>query len=311
MIDIVIVNWNAGVQLKECIDSVLEHNIGQVSRIVVVDNGSADGSADLVAELPMVELIRTGANLGFGAACNIGAKAGRSPYILFLNPDTRIEANSISVPLAFMEEVDNSKVGICGIQLVDEQGQISRSCAHAPSLSRLVSSAIGLNKISGLRNTGMAMVTWEHKDTQQVDQVIGAFYFIRRSVFEKFEGFDERFFVYFEEVDVAKRSKDLGWSSWYLTEAKAFHAGGGTSQQIKAHRLFYSLRSRLLYAFKHFPAWQAYLLVAVTFLLEPFTRSAWCLIRGDIAGVKHTWSGFRMLWQSMGHILRGEGRVNP
>lgn len=311
MIDIVIVNWNAGVQLKECINSVVEHGDAQVSRIIVVDNGSTDGSADAIAGLPRVEIIRAGKNLGFGAACNIGAKRGRSPYILFLNPDTRIEANSISVPLAFMEKAGNSKVGICGIQLVDEQGQISRSCAHAPSLSRLVSSSIGLNKVPCLKHTGMAMDTWDHRDTQQVDQVIGAFYFIRRSLFEECEGFDERFFVYFEEVDVARRAREIGWSSWYLVEAKAFHAGGGTSQQVKAHRLFYSLRSRLLYAFKHFPGWQAYLLVVVTFVLEPLTRSAWCLIRGDIAGVKHTWSAFRMLWQSMGHILRGEGRVNP
>ena len=311
MIDVVIVNWNAGVQLKECINSVVEHGDAQVSRIIVVDNGSTDGSADAIAGLPRVEIIRAGKNLGFGAACNIGAKRGRSPYILFLNPDTRIEANSISVPLAFMEKAGNSKVGICGIQLVDEQGQISRSCAHAPSLSRLVSSSIGLNKVPCLKHTGMAMDTWDHRDTQQVDQVIGAFYFIRRSLFEECEGFDERFFVYFEEVDVARRAREIGWSSWYLVEAKAFHAGGGTSQQVKAHRLFYSLRSRLLYAFKHFPGWQAYLLVVVTFVLEPLTRSAWCLIRGDIAGVKHTWSAFRMLWQSMGHILRGEGRVNP
>lgn len=311
MIDIVIVNWNAGVQLKECLDSVPASNAGLISRITLVDNGSTDGSADSVEGLLNTDIIRTHQNLGFGAACNIGAQTGNSPYLLFLNPDTRLEADSISVPLAFMERPANKKVGICGIQLVDEEGVVSQTCARFPSLGRLVSSALGLDKLPGLKSTGMGMREWNHLQTRQVDQVMGAFFFIRREVFERVGGFDERFFVYFEEVDVARRSKLSGWDSWYLTEAQAFHAGGGTSRQVKVHRLFYSLRSRLLYGFKHFPRWQAWALVVVTTLLEPFTRSTWCLLRGDVAGVKHTWAAYHMLWRSMGHILRGEGRYNP
>lgn len=310
MIDIVIVNWNSGTQLKECIDSLLTHGMKDVLRIIVVDNGSIDGSVDSVEKLSRVEIIFTGENLGFGAACNIGAKAGTAPYILFLNPDTRIESNSLSVPLSFMEKDRNSKVGVCGIQLVDEQGVISRSCAYSPTFGRLVSSAIGMDKFPGFKSTGIAMSTWNHLNSQQVDQVIGAFYFIRRDLFEACEGFDKRFFVYFEEVDIAKRIKALGLTSWYLTDAKAFHAGGGTSQQVKARRLFYILRSRLLYAFKHFPRWQALLLMGVVFLIEPFTRSIWCLVRGDITGTKNTWSAFCMLRHSMVNILRGDGELN-
>lgn len=310
-IDIVIVNWNAGLQLKECLESVVACNRGELARIFVVDNGSTDGSADSVAGLKQVEIISTGENLGFGAACNIGAQAGKSPYILFLNPDTRLEAESLSVPLEFMESPENSKVGICGIQLVDDEGTISRSCAQYPTLWRLLSSALGLDKLPGLKGTGMAMRDWDHSDTRKVDQVMGAFFFCRRRVFESCGGFDERFFVYFEEVDVARRSKLTGWDTWFLTEAKAFHAGGGTSRQVKVYRLFYSLRSRLLYGFKHFSLWQAWFLVAVTTLVEPLTRTLWCLFRGDFAGVKHTWAAYRLLWRSMRHIVRGEGRFYP
>ena len=308
---IITVNWNAGSQLKECINSVLAHNKGEVSRIIVVDNGSIDGSADSIDNLPGVDVIRTGENLGFGAACNIGAQAVNSRYLLFLNPDTCLEAGSLSKPLAFMGRPENAKVGICGIQLVDGKGKVSRTCSRSPTLGRLVSSAMGLDKLPGLKGLGMRMVDWDHNDTRQVDQVMGAFFLIRRDVFELVGGFDERFFVYFEEVDVARRGKIAGWESWYLSEARAFHAGGGTSRQVKAQRLFYSLRSRLLYALKHFPRWQAWTLVGVTNLLELFTRSIWCLVRGDVAGVKHTWSAYRMLWRSMRHILRGEGRYNP
>jgi GT2 family glycosyltransferase len=210
-----------------------------------------------------------------------------------------------------MEHPENEKVGICGIQLVDEYGEVSRSCARYPTFGRLISSALGLDKFPGLLGTGMRMSNWDHSDTCQVNQIMGAFFFIRRKVFELCGGFDERFFVYFEEVDIARRSKLAGWDSWYLVEARAYHAGGGTSRQVKVKSLFYSLRSRLLYAFKYFPRWQAWILVIVTNLLEPNTRFAWCLLRGDIAGVKQTWAAYRLLWCSMGHILRGEGRYNP
>ncbi len=311
ILDIVIVNWNGGRQLYECVNSVLAHAEGTAVRPIIIDNGSTDGSADVVEGLPGVEVIRTGQNLGFGAACNIGAKAGDSPYILLLNPDTRLEANSLSVPLEFMERPVNKNVGICGIQLIDEQGRVSRTSARYPTLSRQVSSALGLDKLPGLKGTGVHMGDWDHLKSTTVDHVIGAFYLMRRDVFEYVGGFDERFFVYLEDVDLSKRAYAAGWTIWYLTEAQAFHAGGGTSCQVKVHRLFYSLRSRLLYALKHFPRWQAWVLLAVTNVIEPFTRSAWCLLRGDVAGLRHTWAAYRMLWRSMGHILRGEGRYNP
>jgi len=311
MIDIVTVNWNAGNQLKDCLDSIIAHDTNQVSNIIVVDNGSTDGSADAVESLPGVQVIRTGKNLGFGAACNIGAAAANSPYILFLNPDTKLEANSLSVPLAFMEAPESASVGICGIQLMDGQGQVGRTCARFPTLGRLVSSALGLDKLPGLKGLGIHMQDWDHLSSSDVDHVMGAFYLIRREIFEQVGGFDERFFVYMEDVDLSKLVNDAGWHSHYLTEAQAFHAGGGTSRQVKVHRLFYSLRSRLLYGFKHFPRWQAWLLVVVTNLFEPFTRSVWCLLRGDFAGVKHTWAAYRKLWRAMGHIPRGEGRYNP
>lgn len=310
-VSIIIVNWNAGPQLKTCIDSITQFGGEHVEKIIVVDNGSVDGSETLVEADPAVLLVRAGENLGFGAACNIGAQAGNAPYILFLNPDTCLKAGSLSIPLDFMEQPENAKVGICGIQLVDEKGEIRRSCSRYPTCGRLVSSALGLDKLPGLGGSGMHMRDWNHKDTRQVDQVIGAFYLMRRDVFVNAEGFDERFFVYFEEVDLARRCRLAGWDSWYLTEAQAFHAGGGTSRQVKVHRLFYFLRSRLLYAFKHFPGWQAWIVVGITNLLEPFTRSIWCLLCGNFVGVQHTWAAYGLLWRSMDHIVRGEGRYNP
>ena len=312
LLDIVIVNWNAGSQLRECVDSVLEHGSGCVGRIILVDNGSTDGSADAIECLPGVELVRAGKNLGFAAACNLGAARGNAPYILFLNPDTKVEANSFFVPLAFMERPENGHVGICGIQLVDEQGQVSRTCARFPTLGRLTAQALGLNKIPGLHHTGMHMNDWDHGQSAEVDQVIGAFFLIRRNLFEALGGFDERFFVYFEEVDLSFLARSQGYKSVYLADAQAYHAGGGTSRQVKDVRLFYSLRSRLLYGFKHFPSWQAWSLMVITMAVEPFSRLLYCALGRDWSGMQNTLRGFRSLWGSAPQIIAGRrhGRVH-
>lgn len=310
MIDIVIVNWNAGIQLKECIDSVLDYCEDVVSSIIVVDNGSTDGSLNAIENISQVKIVRTYKNLGFGAACNIGAEIGTAPYILFLNPDTRIEPNSLSVPLNFMESVENMKVGVCGIQLIDEKGVVARSCANFPTLGRFVATVIGLDKVPFFKGYSIHMNDWDHTVSKKVDHVIGAFYLIRRSLFKKIGGFDELFFVYYEDLDLSKSVRLAAFEIWYLVESKAFHLGGGSSQQVKVHRLFYSLCSRLLYASKHFPRWHFLLLVTAVFSIEPFTRSAWCLMRGDIVGVKHTWLAFRMLGKSMGDILTSVRRVD-
>ena len=290
LLDIVIVNWNAGSQLRECVNSVLEHGSGCVAGVIVVDNGSTDGSADSVEGLPGVVLVRAGKNLGFAAACDLGAAKGNALYILFLNPDTKVEANSFSVPLAFMERSENAHVGICGIQLVDEQGRVSRTCARFPTLARMTAQALGLNKIPGLQHGGMHMNDWDHGQTAEVDHVIGAFFLIRRNLFEPLGGFDERFFVYLEDIDLSFRARSLGFKSVYLADAQAYHAGGGTSRQVKDVRLFYSLRSRLLYGFKHFPSWQAWMLMGITLAVEPFNRLLYCTLGRDWSGMENTFA---------------------
>ncbi len=311
MIDIIVVNWNSGMQLKECIVSVLAHDNGLISRIIVVDNGSTDGSADEVEGFSDIEIVRTGENLGFAAACNIGATLGNSSYLLFLNPDTRLEPSSLEAAFDFMEDPANSQVGICGIQLIDDPGSVSRSCSRFPPLARLVFYALGIDKLPGLHGLGMRIPESAHNNSKRVDQVMGAFFFMRGEAFDACNGFDERFFVYFEEVDLSKRCMLNGWQSWYLDSARAFHAGGGTSRQVKGLRLFYSLRSRLLYAFKHFPGWQAWSLLFITTFIEPFTRAAWCILMRDFKGVKHIMTAYRMFICSISKIIRGEGRHNP
>lgn len=312
MISVVIVNWNSGGQLAEALSSVALYQSGLVDSVIVVDNASSDDSLNFLdhwrPEGFDVEVVRNSVNKGFGAACNQGAAFGVSKYILFLNPDARLFEGSLPVPLNFMEAPENSDVGICGVQLIDDRGVVSRTCARFPSFSIFLAQATGLSKLPGHRFLGHGMEEWDHGTDRDVDQLIGAFFFIRREVFDLLGGFDERFFVYFEEVDVSYRARQAGLRSVYLTGAQAFHEGGGTSRQVKAKRLFYSLRSRLLYGFKHFSPAAAWGLVGVTLLVEPLSRTLFALLSGGMENVRNTLRGYKMLWDALPAILRGQGR---
>ena len=303
-IDIIIVNWNSGDQLTKCLSSIDRFGCEVVSKVVVVDNGSNDGSADHLEGFGFsLQVIFNRRNLGFARACNQGARECNAGYLLFLNPDTEVFNESLVVPLNVLEDVRNSDVGICGIQLVDEKGGVGRTCAYFPSLRRLVVQAVGLNKVDRLSGQGVHMDDWNHLSSRSADHVIGAFFFMRRGVFDSLKGFDERFFVYLEDVDFSLRARIAGWRTFYTTDSQAFHKGGGTSHQVKAKRLFYSLRSRLLYGFKHFPRWQAWMLVGITLIVEPFSRSAFSLVRGGKEDLRSTWNGYGLLYSDLPNIL--------
>jgi GT2 family glycosyltransferase len=303
-IDIIIVNWNSGLQLRECLESIVAHGKDCVKEVIIVDNNSVDDSLETIESINLpISIIRNTINRGFAAACNQGASMASSNYLLFLNPDTRLFENSLSIPLAFMEQPENNEVGIVGIQLIDENKQISQSCSRFPTMKIFLAHALGINRLPSLSHLSQLMIEWDHTSTRQVDQVMGAFFLIRHSIFVSLSGFDERFFVYFEEVDLSLRAHQAGWRSVYLTDAQAFHAGGGTSRQVKAKRLFYSLRSRLFYAFKHFPSMQAWVLVAVTLILEPITRTLFSLLRGGLHESLNTRQGYGMLYRNLWKIF--------
>lgn len=307
-LSIIIVNWNAGSQLVEVVASITQYHHGLVSAVIIVDNASTDDSVaqvEALQNLPFqLHIIRNNENRGFGAACNQGAAGATGDYLLFLNPDTRLFENSLPVPLTYMNDPQHLDVGIAGIQLLDEQNQIARSCARFPTLGIFAAQALGVNRLPKFRQLTQAMVEWRHDTNRIVNQVIGAFLIIRRSIFESLCGFDERFFVYFEEVDLCFRTYQAGYHSVFLADAQAFHAGGGTSRQVKAHRLFYSLRSRLIYGFKHFLPWQAWILVLITLSVEFITRSIFSLKGSGLDGLRNTWRAYGMLWRDMRVIFR-------
>jgi GT2 family glycosyltransferase len=248
-------------------------------------------------------VVKNDANLGFAAACNQGARLASGKYLLFLNPDTRLLPNSLQVPVGFLSRTENAAVGICGIRLLDDSGCTSRDCTRFPQLSHYVSKAVGLDRLLPGPVTSHSMKEWDHQSDREVDQVIGAFFLIRRNVFEELGGFDERFFVYFEEVDFSLRAHRAGWKTMYLAGPTAYHKGHGSSGKIPARRLFYSLRSRLLYSLKNWPAIQVVGLFVVTLLVEPLTRLCFSLAKGAVGDARGTLAAYGMLVRELPNIL--------
>jgi N-acetylglucosaminyl-diphospho-decaprenol L-rhamnosyltransferase len=299
-VHVVIVNWNSRAQLRECLASFAAVAVDDIanSRVTIVDNASVDGSCDnLPATLP-IAVIRNPDNRGFAAACNQGAAGAASDFFLFLNPDTRLMRGSLEIPARYLQS-GHEHAGIVGIQLVDSDGQVTPNTARAPTPSLMIGNSIGLDRLMPSVFPPHFVTEWAHDETRTVEQVMGAFFFVRRSVFEALGGFDERFFVYYEDMDFAVRARKLGWSSVYLATAQAFHRGQGTTDAATEQRIFYFARSRILYARKHFGPLGGFAVMITTLLLEPFAR---IVASPQSAGV--TRRAFAMLWKDLPNILR-------
>ncbi|MGF1432401.1 glycosyltransferase family 2 protein [Kitasatospora sp. LaBMicrA B282] len=281
-VDVVIVNWNTGPALRACLRSIArtDRSVLPVGSVVVVDNDSRDGSVDcltdqLPSDGPTLTVRRNHHNLGFAAACNQGAALRRTgDQLLFLNPDTELYPDTLRVVGEFLHGPAAAGVGICGARILDAEGRPGLSCSRFPTLRSTVGAMTGLDRLLPAVFPPRHLAPAELRRSGPVDQVIGAFFLIRRQLFEQLGGFDERYFLYYEEVDLALRARQHGWRSQYLAEARVHHIGGASSDQVRSRRLGHSLRSRTLYARRHWPRGQARLLVPLTLTVELPARLA-------------------------------------
>jgi N-acetylglucosaminyl-diphospho-decaprenol L-rhamnosyltransferase len=298
-LDIIIVNWNTGTLIRDCLKSITQAR-GQrfrLGRVVVVDNNSVDGSSEGLGDSSdqTISVLYNDTNRGFAAACNQGAAGTQADYLLFLNPDTRVFPDSLWRPLEFLEQAENGKIGICGVRHVDDAGAFSTSCARFPTVKIFFGQMTGLSRIFPQWFPPHLMPESECLGSRDVDQVIGAFFLVRRALFEALSGFDPRFFVYFEEVDFSLRARHAGFRSYYLAGTTVYHKGGGSSQQAKAARLFYSLRSRLLYGFKHYSFLDAFTLALLTLTIEMVARLLAALASFSTSKLAETIQGYTAL----------------
>ncbi len=313
-LDIVIVNWNSGRQLRECLDSIDAADCSSLDlqRVVVVDNASTDGEKVETTRYRIpLQWIQNPVNRGFAAACNQGARHSHADLVLFLNPDTRVSRSTLAQSAEAIRRMADPSVGILGIALHHEDGSLACTCSRFPSPSIILCEILGLNRLFPSLCPSHLMTRRDPAQSGFVDQVIGAFFLVRREVFDALDGFDERFFVYYEEVDFARRALDMGWKCFYFAETEAFHEGGGASRHAASNRLFHLVRSRLRYCQKHMGFVPTIILTLATLIIEPWTRLCSDLLRRQWRMTVSNLVAACKLWMTLPFLFVPSGDLPP
>lgn len=259
-VSVVVVSFNTRDLLRDCLHTFDREADAIPYQLIVVDNASRDGSADLIAaEFPNAILIRSAHNLGFAAANNLGFQHATAPFIVLLNSDAFVKPHTLQRAVHYMET--QPKTALAGAKLVGQQNEWQPSARMFPSLLNHFLMLSGLSgKFRQSRFFGRADRTWaDPNQAAAVDWVPGAFSIVRRDVLEHIQYFDERFFLYYEEVDLCRRIRDAGYDIWYLPDLEVIHIGGESSRTVEnttmsqhgAQINLWQIRSALLYFYKH------------------------------------------------------------
>ncbi len=227
-LSIIIVNYNTGELLKECVQSIEEttNDFQNPScEVVVIDNASIDGSVEELknGRTEKLKIIQNANNLGFAKAVNQGIKKVRGKYILLLNPDTKVQKGAIQKLLSFAESTDDA--GIVGTKLILEDGTTQKSVFHSPTIWRAVQEFwFGKKTYSSyVPRTSTPVV---------VDAVVGAAFLITPRALQTAGMLSERYFMYFEDLDYCRRVKKAGLKVYYLPEAEIVHHHGVSGKSV-------------------------------------------------------------------------------
>lgn len=259
-LDLIIVNWNDRENILIALDSVFALKEVQADsafvNVVVSDNGSTDGSLEAITSTygERVRIIENGANLGFGAGVNRAIMQTRAPYVFLLNPDATLTTGALAELVRFMDA--HPRCAMAGPKTFEADGELAESCGQFDTWTGafLRSSAWGDWPIFARFANGAQLRSWDYNSERRVDLVIGAAVVLRRSVLDEVGMFDERYFMYHEEVDLAKRIADAGYETWFVPTAFATHTGQGSSGGRSVEPMKQSSRQK--YWLKHHgPLW--------------------------------------------------------
>jgi GT2 family glycosyltransferase len=253
-LSIIIVSYNVKTFLQHCINSVKKASRGLDVELFVVDNKSIDGTGDMVKrEFPDIHFIGNSKNLGFGKANNQALKLSRGKYVLFLNPDTLIEENTLHVLFDFME--NNQHVGIAGPKILNSDGTLQLACRRS-----FPSPSVALPKLLGLSNLfpkskifGKYNLTYLDPDqSYAVDAVSGSFMFCRGELIRELNGFDEDFFMYGEDLDLCRRVQLKHMLVYYVADTTIIHHKGESSKSAPFDSLMAFYKAMDIFFRKHF-----------------------------------------------------------
>jgi len=236
-LSVIILSFNTKDITRRCLikleqaKTYCEKRLGSKIEVIVLDNGSSDGSVGLIkSEYPWVKLLISKENLGFGKGNNVCLKQSKYPYILLLNSDVYVEEESLYKALAYFRV--NLNCDSLGARLNYASGELQPSCGDLPTPVNIFFWILGLSLIPFI---GRLVTSFHPRDRKffskahQVGWIMGAFFMLKREIYSKVGGFDENLFMHMEEIEWCKRIKDQGYKIWYVPHIEAVHLHGASS----------------------------------------------------------------------------------
>lgn len=251
-VSIIIVNWNTKDLLRDCLKPVYEQTQDISFEVIVIDNASGDGSANLVKkEFHKVTLIENRQNEGYAAAANQGLALAKGRYVLLLNSDTILLGNVICRTVEFADA--HPEAAVVGCRVLNLDSSLQPTCFMFPSVLNMMLSSTYLYKLfPKSKFFGRERMTWwDRRTVREVDVVTGCFMLVRRKAIERVGMMDERFFMYGEETDWCYRFKLAGWKVVFAPVGEIIHLGGQSTHKLRGEMLIQLRLSILKFISKH------------------------------------------------------------
>jgi N-acetylglucosaminyl-diphospho-decaprenol L-rhamnosyltransferase len=223
-LSIIIVNFNSGRVTQGCLAALLDHRLPEQTEIIVVDNGSRDDSVlFLKSDFPEINVIDNKRNLGYAAGVNIGLAKAKGEFILILNPDIIALPDAVVKLVSFMDK--NTDVGMAGAMLMSPNGQLQTSCFryYTPLTIFYRRTWLGKTRLGRRALSNFLMNDYDHRNVRDVEWLMGSCLIVRSRAARQVGGMDERFFMYFEDVDWCRRMWEFGWRVTYVPQAVFSH----------------------------------------------------------------------------------------
>ncbi len=250
-LSIIIVSWNVRELLRECLLSIQNSKQDLSYEIIVIDNASTDNTREMLEQdFPNLDVEYNKVNEGLAKPWNRAAEKSKGEYLLFLNDDTKIFDHVLDKCVTELKSDNN--IGVLGCKIKNPDNSIQLSVRRFPTVWNQAVILSKLHNIFPSLIRSYMMTDFDYNKSQNVDQVMGAFFLLPRTVFEKINGFDEEFFIWFEEVDVCRRVYDAGYVVRYFADASIIHYGGASFSQrrpLKLQKMFN--KSLKIYFKKH------------------------------------------------------------
>ncbi len=239
-LSIIIVNWNTRDLLTQCLESIFKRVRGVDFEVLVVDNGSTDGSGSKAKKaVPSIRFIESEKNVGFAKAANQGILKTSEKYVLLLNPDTQVKDEAIERLVTFMDT--HLEAGIAGAQLLNSDGSKQNSIANFPSLATELFNKSLLRRLFPKKFPGKEK---NYPEPVEVDSVIGACMMVRRDALDQIGLLDENYFLFLEETDWCYRMRKAGWKIYHVPQAEIYHFQGKSAEIEKKKARVEYFRSR-------------------------------------------------------------------